>query len=141
LNELLSQPGPRDLEVLVVEDDPDARTALVALAATFGVRARSAGDGEEAFRLALDRRPDLILCDFDMSDRGGIGFVRRLRRDMHFRGLPIIGVARPGTLDVAAIRKAGFDGHVLAPLTAVALARLFDRALDARDRGDQPQRA
>lgn len=143
--EAVSRTGPRDLEVLVVEDDADVRAALVGLLRTFGVRTRGAGDEETAFRLVLTQRPDLILCDLEMPDREGYGFVRRLRRDPRFRTLLTIAMGgmsgHPGTLDVAATRRAGFDGHVPVPVTAKALARLLDRALDVRERGDQPQGA
>jgi CheY-like chemotaxis protein len=143
--EAVSRPGPRDLEVLVVEDDPDVRAALVGLVTTFGVRVRGAGDEETAFRLVLSQRPDLILCDLEMPNRVGHGFVMRLRGDPRFRRLLTIGMGgmseRVGTVDVAATRRAGFDGHVPVPVTARALARLLDRALDARATGDQFQGA
>jgi hypothetical protein len=42
---------------------------------------------------------------------------------------------------VAAAREAGFDGHVVKPLTATTLARLLDRAWDMRDAGDMPEDA
>ena len=109
---------------------------------TFGVRARGAGDGEKAFRLVLSQQPDLILCDLDMPGRAGYGFVRRLRRDLRFRRPLTIGMTgHADTLDVAAARRAGFDGHVPVPVTAKALARVLDRALDVRATGDQPQGA
>lgn len=140
--EILSRAGPRDLEVLVVEDDPDARAALMAVVATFGVQTRGARDGQEALRLVLDRQPDLILCDLEMPGLDGFGFVRRLRRDPRFRGVLTIAVSgRAEPLDVAATRAAGFDAHVLKPMTPEALARLLDRALDGRDRGNQPRGA
>jgi CheY-like chemotaxis protein len=136
--EILSRPTPRDLEVLVVEDDPDARAALIALVGTFGVQTRGARDGQEALRLVLDRQPDLILCDLEMPRLDGFGFVRRLRRDPRFGGVLTIAVSgRAEPLDVAATRMAGFDAHVLKPMTPEALALLLDRALDVRNRGDQ----
>jgi CheY-like chemotaxis protein len=136
--EILSRPTPRDLEVLVVEDDPDARAALIALVGTFGVQTRGARDGQEALRLVLDRQPDLILCDLEMPRLDGFGFVRRLRRDPRFGGVLTIAVSgRAEPLDVAATRMAGFDAHVLKPMTPETLALLLDRALDVRNRGDQ----
>ena len=132
-----------DLEVLVVDDDPDARSALIALVETFGIVARGAEDGEAALRLVTGRRPDLILCDLRMPGLDGYGFVRRLRRNPRFRNLLTIAMSgRPEAVDTTATRKAGFDGHVLVPLAAEGLARLLDRALDVREqREDQSQRA
>jgi CheY-like chemotaxis protein len=135
-----SRPGQPDLRVLVVEGDAAARSALVALAGTFGVDVRGAGNGEEAYRLALERPPDLILCDLDMPALADLGLVRRLRRDLRFRRLLIVAVgeaARP--VSVVRTREAGFDGHIARPVSAEVLARLLDRALDRQMAHREPQ--
>ena len=75
-----------DLLVLVVAGDAQTRSALMALVRTFGVEVQGAEDGEAAYRLALDRPPDLILCDLEMPALDGFGFIRRLRRDPRFPG-------------------------------------------------------
>jgi CheY-like chemotaxis protein len=135
-----SWPGQPDLRVLVVEDDAAARSALVALVGTFGVDVRGTGDGEEAYRLVLERPPDLILCDLEMPALDDRGLVRRLRRDPRFRRLLIVAVgeaARP--VSVARTRETGFDGHIARPVSAAALARLLDRALDRQMTHQEPQ--
>jgi CheY-like chemotaxis protein len=120
-----------ELDVLVVEDDASARSALVTLVSTFYVDVREAPDGEGAYRLVLDRRPDLILCDLEMSALDGFGFIQRLRRDHRFRRVLTVAVseaARP--VNIAKTREAGFDGHIAKPVSPEILARLLDRALD-----------
>jgi CheY-like chemotaxis protein len=131
-----------DLQVLVVEDDPLARSMLVALVRTFGVGVSEAADGEEALHQVLHRRPDLILCDLQMPVLDGFGFIRRLRRDPRSRRIltvAVSGLGRP--LDIAMTREAGFDGHIVKPLTSEVVARLLDRALDARNVGRQGEGA
>jgi CheY-like chemotaxis protein len=128
--------GLADLRVLVVEDDAEARSTLVAFVRTFGAAVWGAADGEEAFRLVLYRRPDLILCDLQMPVLDGFGFIRRLRRDRRFERILTIAVTGlGGPIDIAMTREAGFDGHVVKPITAEAVAQLLDRAWDARDAG------
>jgi two-component system cell cycle response regulator len=137
-----SRSGRPDLHVLVVEDDAAARSALVALVGTFGVDVREARDGEEAYRLALERRPDLVLCDLQMPVLDGLGLVQRLRRDPRFRRVLAVAVGeatRP--IDIKGTREAGFDGHIAKPVSAEVVARLLDRALDRQLTQEEPQGA
>jgi len=126
--------GLRALQVLVVEDAADAREALVELVKTFGAEAWGAEDGEEAFRAVLDRPPDLILCDLQMPGLDGFGFVRRLRRHPRFQRILTVAVSGLGeSLDIALSREAGFDGHIVKPITVETIVRLLGRALDVHD--------
>lgn len=129
--------GRPDIRVLVVEDDPTARDGILAtLRGVFEVVGYGAGDGEEAFSRLVAVKPDLILCDLRMPRLDGFGFVRRLRRDPRYHRILTIAVSGRGRpIDLAATREAGFDGHVLKPLTAATLARLLDRAWDTRNGG------
>jgi two-component system cell cycle response regulator DivK len=114
----------------------------VALVRTFGVSARGTGDADRAFRLMVERPPDLVLCDVETPGLDGIGFVRRLRQDSRFRRILIVAAAAPGSgLDTAMAREGGFDGHVFKPVTAEALARILDRALDLRQDSGHGQSA
>ena len=132
-------PSPRPLlHVLVVEDDELARSTLMKLVSTFGVRVIGAEDGDQAYRLVLEQAPDVILCDLQMPVLDGFGFIRRLRREPRFRRILAVAVSGlGGPLDVAMARAAGFDGHVVKPITAEAVARLLDRALDLRNAQDR----
>jgi CheY-like chemotaxis protein len=135
--------GPPDVSVLVVDDDEDAREGIVRLIQTFGmVRARAARDGEEALQLLPDVQPDLILCDLQMPRLDGFEFVRRLRRTQPFHRIltvAVTGLSR--AIDIEATRAAGFDGHLVKPITGEMIARLLERAVDARRRAQPPQGA
>jgi two-component system, chemotaxis family, CheB/CheR fusion protein len=131
------------VRVLVVEDDDEARGVLVAmLRKLFGVFAEGVRNGQEALHSLFILHPHLILCDLQMPRLDGFAFVRKLRGDPKFgRTLTIAvsGLGRP--VDVAAAREAGFDGHVMKPLTATMLARLLDRAWDTREAEDASEDA
>ena len=106
----------------------------------FGVFAHGARNGQEALQSLFAVHPHLILCDLQMPHLDGFGFVRHLRGDPKFGRIltiAVTGLAHP--VDVAAAREAGFDGHVMKPLTATTLARLLDRAWDTREAGDSPE--
>ena len=71
-------------------------------------------------------RPALILCDLQMPRLDGFGFVKRLRRTPPFhRTLTVAVTGLSGPLDIAATREAGFDGHLVKPVSAEMLARCW----------------
>ena len=133
--------GRPSIRVLVVEDDDESRGIfLTMLRKLFGVFAQGARDGEEGLQTLFAVHPHLILCDLQMPRLDGFGFVRRLRGDPKFGRTLTIAVTGLGhPIDVAAAREAGFDGHVVKPLTASTLARLLDRAWDSREAGNSPE--
>ena len=130
-----------NVRVLVVEDDDESRGVfLTMLRKLFGVFAQGARDGEEGLQALFAVHPHLILCDLQMPRLDGFGFARRLRGDPKFGRTLTIAVTGLGhPIDVAAAREAGFDGHVVKPLTASTLARLLDRAWDSREAEDSPE--
>jgi CheY-like chemotaxis protein len=61
--------------ILVVDDDPDLRHALVELVIHAGFAVQQAGDGIMALRQIAGHVPDLIVSDVKMPQLDGIGLV------------------------------------------------------------------
>ena len=79
--------------ILVVEDDEDAREAMVALLQMKGYRAVPAGNGQEA--LDYLRRapvPDLIILDLWMPVMDGWQFRSEQAKDPRLKNVPVIVV-------------------------------------------------
>jgi two-component system, chemotaxis family, chemotaxis protein CheY len=75
------------LRVLVIEDEPFARSVVKQLLHRIGVMSiAEAEDGGSGAREALRTHPDVILCDVHMTPIDGIAFVERLRT-MRIKGL------------------------------------------------------
>jgi DNA-binding NarL/FixJ family response regulator len=68
------------IDVLVVDDHPVVRAGLVALVgAAPDLRvAGEATDGEQAVRLAVELRPDVVLMDLSMPVLDGVGATERI---------------------------------------------------------------
>ncbi len=77
-------------DVLVVEDNQAFRRFLASLLVRHGFTVHEAADGEEGLRLALDRRPWLILTDVRMPVVDGFEFCRRVRGHSLIRQTPLL---------------------------------------------------
>jgi two-component system, cell cycle response regulator DivK len=121
---------PPDVRVLVVEDDESAREGMVRLVETFGLRACAARDGVEALDLVPEVQPAVIFCDIQMPRLDGFGFVKRLRRTPPFHRILTVAVTGlSGSLDVAATHMAGFDEHLVKPISWEMIARVLERVV------------
>jgi signal transduction histidine kinase len=80
---------PNAPRVLLVEDNPDMLTFLVA-AFCHGYRVETAADGSEGLAKALALRPDLVVTDVMMPSLSGDELVRALRVHRELDATPII---------------------------------------------------
>lgn len=67
------------LDVLVVDDEPATASALVRAITALGHTCRRAGTGEEALELIGQRRPDVVVSDWEMPGMTGAELCRRAR--------------------------------------------------------------
>ena len=119
----------RAVRVLVVEDNADAARTLADLLELRGHQVWTATGGRAGVTLALEVRPDVVLCDVGLPDIDGYEVARALRRDERTAGtrlLALSGYAQPE--DRQRALAAGFDGHVSKPPTLERLEELFGDA-------------
>lgn len=87
--------------VLVVEDDDSIRELLRDALAQEGLEVAVAGDGDEAIRLATDRRPALVILDLGLPKVGGREVYDAILR-LHGDRIPFIVVTASRRLEDAA---------------------------------------
>lgn len=75
--------------VLVVEDEPDVRFAIVTLLTGLGWDIAEAEDGEQALELARAKTPDAIVLDHKLPGKQGIEVAHELRA-AGYRGFIVI---------------------------------------------------
>lgn len=76
--------------VLVVDSDEGDLNRLARLLSERGHAVITACGAAEALALIVDERPDLLLLDVLMPERGGLALCRRLKQEEATRRLPII---------------------------------------------------
>ena len=106
------------MQILVVEDDPDIRTALEQNLGDAGYTVAGAGTAGEALRIAELSAPDLVLLDLMLPDFPGEQVCRELRGNPRTRGVAVIMVsARSGESDRVAGLEQGADDYVEKPFS------------------------
>lgn len=78
-------------KILVVEDEPDMRQALVESLKHEGLEVTQATNGGEGLAQALGSHPDLIILDILMPKMDGMEMMKKLRKQNEWgRKVPII---------------------------------------------------
>jgi DNA-binding response OmpR family regulator len=105
-------------KILIVEDEPDIREVMEFNLTREGFAVATAGDGAEGFRLAREKRFDLVLLDLMLPEMDGLEICRRLREAEESRTLPIIMVSAKGEeSDVVLGLGLGADDYVAKPFS------------------------
>jgi signal transduction histidine kinase/CheY-like chemotaxis protein len=76
--------------VLLVEDDEDLASVLVASFQDAAVHIDRAATRQEAIRQCINRKPDLLILDLNLPDGDGFSFVEWLRQQPPLRTLPLV---------------------------------------------------
>lgn len=132
-------PGaPHDLlqgmRVLVVDDEPDAREALVGLLERYGALVRSAASVAEAMAALETEMPDVLISDIGMPGEDGYELIRRVQIFCaeSNQSLPSLAVSAYATAEHRnRVMQSGFQKHLEKPVApaelVVAVAGLVGR--------------
>jgi two-component system chemotaxis response regulator CheY len=117
------------MRALVVDDSRAMRLILGQILRQAGFEVADAANGREGLeRLGGMARPDVVLVDWNMPDMDGLAFVRAVRAEAGYAGLPLVLVtAEDDAGRVADARAAGADDHIAKPPTAAALREALRR--------------
>ncbi|RQP21953.1 ATP-binding protein [Piscinibacter terrae] len=115
-------------KVLIVDDNRDAAESLGLVLEAEGHEVRTAANGEQALRIALEWMPDLVLLDIGLPGMDGYEVARRLRAMDELRGCRIVALTGYGQpSDRHRAEAAGFDDHLVKPAPMDAISRMLGR--------------
>ncbi|MEU7136694.1 response regulator transcription factor [Streptomyces sp. NPDC046261] len=126
-----------ETSVLVVDDDPDVRAAVVDGLTVEGYTVRSAADGLEALSAVAAAQPAAIVLDLAMPVLDGLAVCRRLR-ELGDRTPVLVLTARDAVSDRVAGLDAGADDYLVKPF---ALDELLARLRALLRRATPPETA
>lgn len=119
--------------VLIVNDDQVHLDLLRELLAPEGYKIFVAAGAQRALEITAVARMDLIISDVVMPEVNGMELCRRLKRDSHTAGIPVLLVSAIRKEDAALIEgfEAGADDYIEMPFRPeellVKVARLIER--------------
>jgi two-component system cell cycle response regulator DivK len=119
--------------VLIVEDnDKNMKLARDVLGAR-GYDTAEAITGEEGVRLALERKPDLILMDIQLPGINGVEAFRQIRGNAATSHIPIVAFTASVTpADRSQITSAGFDGFLSKPINLAEFLATVKRFVESK---------
>lgn len=130
-------PSLQGIEVLVVDDEPDARALMQVILEQRGAIASVAASATEAIEALRRSPPDVLISDIGMPDMDGYELIRRVRELAASEGgttpaLALTAFAR-GTDRVRAL-EAGFQAHLAKPMDPKQLATVIAELAGTKSR-------
>jgi phosphoribosyl 1,2-cyclic phosphodiesterase/CheY-like chemotaxis protein len=115
--------------ILLIDDDEVFRSILAGWLRDEGWKVTEAGDGEVGLALALELRPDVVLCDLLMPRVNGFQVVRTLRAQAEIKPQPkiIVTTGSGYATDRANAGEAGADEYLIKPIKPAELVALIRR--------------
>jgi PAS domain S-box-containing protein len=121
-------PTPRGERILVVDDNADAAALLVEGVRMLGYEAVEAPEAVSALALASSVRPAVALLDIGLPVIDGYDLARRLRELDGLADIKLVAVSGYGLeSDRARSAAAGFDEHLVKPVTIEAVEAVIER--------------
>jgi PAS domain S-box-containing protein len=109
--------------VLIVDDNSDAAELLADALAAMGHETRVAFDGPSGLDAAAGFAPDIAFLDIGLPAMDGYELARRIRTELDFPQLRLVALTGYGQeSDRRRSAEAGFDRHMVKPITLVAVA-------------------
>jgi DNA-binding response OmpR family regulator len=103
-------------KILIVDDEPQATTLLEMLLSSRGYETVSVNESSQAFNVAKETDPDLIILDLMMPEPDGFKVCRMLRADSRFLLTPILIITALDDTDSRIVAfGAGADDYLIKP--------------------------
>jgi CheY-like chemotaxis protein len=118
---------------LIIDDDPDVTIYHGTLLADAGWDVRTANSGDEGLDLAKQERPDVVLLDVMMPERGGLSTLIGFRKDPQLESVPVVlvtGIQESLTADFShfldRFKHYNPSGYVEKPIEPEKLLEMLD---------------
>jgi CheY-like chemotaxis protein len=119
----------RRLNVLLVEDDDDARALYCYILATAGYRVKAVSNGLQAFAEVQVDRPDVIVTDIAMPVLSGLDLIAAVRSDGELADLPVVAITSFGESLREQARAAGATDAIDKPTEPARMREVIEAAV------------
>jgi two-component system cell cycle response regulator DivK len=117
--------------ILIVEDNEKNMKLARDVLRAKGYTVLEAVTGEDGVRIAIERKPDLVLMDIQLPGLNGIEALRQVRADPGCARIPVVAFTASVTpTDRSQISAAGFDGFLSKPINIKEFLETVKRLLE-----------
>ena len=116
-------------QILIVDDDPDAREILNLILGTLDITIVQAENGFEALQAVESETPLLIVLDLSMPHLDGEGFLQRLRESSKTSEVPVI-VFTAKTLTSEELTRLNVPDQMVTRKGRLSMTHLRDIVID-----------
>lgn len=121
-------------KILIVEDNEMNLKLIRTVLKAKGFLLAEARDGEEALKMAVAERPDIILIDIQIPKIDGLEVTRRIRAMDDLKDRQIIAItAHAMEGDRNKILEAGCDGYIAKPINTRTFIDEIEAILKQKD--------
>jgi CheY-like chemotaxis protein len=124
---------------LIIDDEPDITTYHGTLLTDNGWQVQTANSGDEGLELAKQQKPDVVLLDVMMPERGGLSTLIGFRKDDNLKDVPVVlvtGIQESLTQDfekfLDRFKNYNPDGYVEKPIDPEKLLAMLDDLVGAK---------
>jgi CheY-like chemotaxis protein len=116
--------------ILIIEDNPEIRENTSEIFEMKGFKVLSAENGSAGITMAMQSRPDVILCDILMPGKDGYQVIRELKSKSTTASIPFIYVTASGEKnEVKLAMDLGANGFVRKPFDVSELMQIIEKCL------------
>ena len=117
--------------ILIVEDNEKNMKLARDVLQSRGYVTLEAITGEDGVRMAIEKKPDLVLMDIQLPGINGIEALRQVRADAACARIPIVAfTASVMSADRSEISEAGFDCFIGKPINLKEFVETVKRVLE-----------
>ncbi|HMY17994.1 MAG TPA: sigma-54 dependent transcriptional regulator [Polyangium sp.] len=122
-------PNKPKARVLIVDDEPNARSGLEKLLRQEDYAVDAAADGVSALQIATEHPPDVVVTDLKMPKMDGMELLQKLRA--MYQDVPVIVVTAFGEVATAVqAMRVGADDFLTKPVDFDALILSIERSIE-----------
>lgn len=121
--------------ILLIEDNADIRENTAEILELANFKVLTAENGKSGVAVAIDQKPDLIICDIMMPILDGYGVIHMLQKNEQTKEIPFIFLtAKAERTEIRKGMELGADDYLTKPFTGAELLNAIEarfRKLDA----------
>jgi CRP-like cAMP-binding protein/FixJ family two-component response regulator len=116
--------------ILVIDDNENIRENTAEILTLAGYNTLTAGNGKQGVDVAINQKPDLIVCDIMMPELDGYGVLHLLRKNEQTKFIPFIFLtAKTERGDLRKGMEMGADDYITKPFDDIELLNAIETRL------------